>query len=200
MTKVDIWNKALAMLPHDRRVMAENDGSTEALRCADAWDDARLAVIAAANWGFLTVAMPVCNGVPCDGRGFRYPRPDDAVRVIGLYNRRGRKQRAVAVQGAFYSPCPAGSIRYIPDSKDYDDWPAWFLDAVVAELASRIAGTITGSMQQASLLQQTAQLKLATARDRDAREIRHDGLDPDYIAHVRNREYWGEPFHAHHIE
>lgn len=187
MTKIDIWNKALAMLPHDRRVTAEDDGSTEALRCADAWDDARKAVICAANWGFLTTIMPVCKGSMCGSIGYRYPRPHDAVKIIGLWGLNGRKQKTIAAKGAFFSQCPAGSIRFISDSDDYDSWPNWFLDAVVAELAYRISGPITGSIQQTNLLQQKATLAIITAKDRDAKEIRHDGMDPDYISNSRNR-------------
>lgn len=189
MTKVDIWNKALAMLPHDRRVTADDDGSTEALRCADAWDDARKSVICAAHWGFLVKATPVCKGSCMSGQPYKYfyPRPVGAVRLVGIFDQNGRRARANAYNGGLLSDCAAGSIRYIPDSEDYDEWPQYFLNAVVATLAAKIAGNITGSNNTTAEMEGKAAVYLNDAKHLDASELMNGGKDPDWIAKARNR-------------
>ena len=58
MTKLDIWNAALALLPHDRRVEDENEDTTEALRCRTHYDSARRHVLVSHEWGFLAMSAP----------------------------------------------------------------------------------------------------------------------------------------------
>lgn len=188
MTKLDIWNMALACLPHDRRITAEDDGSTEAMRCSDAWDLARLSVITSTNWGFLTREDSLCCGHRHHNRLFFFPRPASAVKVIGLYDRDGRKVRAHALNGGLSSDERVCSIRYLEDNEDYDSWPPWFLEAVVRELAYRIAGTVTGSLQHSSVHQQNAAIALAKAQKADSSEIRHDGTNGKTFFRARNME------------
>lgn len=192
MTVLDIWNAALAMLPHDRRIADINEDSTEALRCRDAWDGARKAVITAAEWGCLTRSQAVCGG--CFAHSpmgmYEYPRPVGALRVIGLFDYKGRKLQAQAIDGKLVSRYHASFIKYIPDNEDTESWSSWFTDAVIAELAARIASTITGSMQQTKVLEQKAMVMLSTAKQIDAQEISYGGTDGRTYARARTGDHF----------
>ena len=187
MTVLDIWNAALAMLPHDRRINSIEENSTEALRMRDAWDSARQYVIASAEWGWLVEQDVVCPSQAHSPIGmYQYPRPMGAIRVLGLFDNRGRRIQAQSVDGMLLSRYQASSVRYIRDNTDVEMWPSWFTDAVVTELASRVAGSITGSMQQAKVLEAKAMLMLEKAKQIDAQEIAYSGTDGRTYARSRN--------------
>lgn len=179
MTKVDLWNKALALIPWDRPIQAETDDSTEALRCRQEYDGARRYVLSQHEWGFATRSVPLCSGCACEcvpGMYF-YPRPNGVVRVIGLYGPDGRRAKADSYNGGIVSPAPGGSVRFIPDLEDLEQWPAWAIDALASELAARIAGQMTGSVGTDNHLRALAVQYMSTARQMDSSEIRWSGTD-----------------------
>jgi hypothetical protein len=193
MTKLDIWNRALALLPHDRRVTEADDASqtpsTECLRCRDQWDAARVHCLTAHDWGWATRSMAYGpGGNSCaHGSGHVFARPPDALRVVGLFGEDGRRVRATVRDGMFRSDADAAEIRYIPDLDTDDDieaWPAWFSDAVCWELAKRLAPTILG-VQPNRTLADNAALSLAAARHIDAGEVAWSGTDGKTFARAR---------------
>lgn len=189
MTKLEIWNRALALLPHDRRVASEDEQSTEALRCRDQWDAARVHCLAAHDWGWATRSMAYGpGGNECaHGSGHVFARPPDALCVVGLFDRDGRRVRAAVRDGLFRSDADAVEIRYIPDLDTDDDieaWPAWFAEAVCRELATRLAPTILG-VQPNRHLTDSAMLALSEAKRIDAGEVAWSGTDGKTFARAR---------------
>lgn len=184
MTKLDIWNHALAALPHDRQVGAEGDGSLEEKRCAEVWDAARRAVLTAREWGWAVMSAPACCGASAVG-GFFAMRPPEALLVVGLFDRTGRRVAAEAINGGFRIQEPASEIRYIEDEEDPDVWPTAVQDAVVAEMAARLAPVMTDNPQRAMQLRQDAVARLEEAGRQDAQETAWSGGDPYRFVHAR---------------
>lgn len=184
MDKLAIWNKALALLPHDRRVAAENEGSLEAQRCAEHWDAARRAVLCAREWGWAMRSAPACCGASHYG-GFFAMRPPEALIVYGLYDRTGRRVSSDAIDGGFRIKEPAFEIRYAEDENDPDRWPFAVQDAVAAELAARIAPVLTDNPQRSMQLRQDAMARLEEAGRQDAMETSYGGSDPLVFVHAR---------------
>ena len=189
MTKLEIWNRALALLPHDRRVASEDEQSTEALRCRDQWDAARVHCLTAHDWGWATRSMAYGpGGNSCaHGSGHVFARPPDALRVVGLFGEDGRRVRARVRDGMFSSAAEAVEIRWIPDlgeKHDIEAWPPWFAEAVVWELARRIAPTITGAPPPTHVADGAA-LALSEAKRIDAAEVAWSGTDGRTFARAR---------------
>lgn len=189
MNKVDLWNKALALLPHDRRVEDGAEETIEAIRCRDHYDDARRRILAAHEWGWAVQATPCCTGSLAFHRPgpteYAWPRPDGVVRLVGLFGPDGRRVKAQSHGGFVFSDAPIASVRYIPDIEDLDEWPAWALDALAAELGQRIAPLITSNIAVERKLQAMAAERLAFAIRTDASEVRWNGTDGRTFARSR---------------
>lgn len=187
MDKYDLWNRALAIIPHDRRVSADRPDTTEHLRCADAWDAARRHVLASHEWGWATRAMGHAHGGAhgADAR-FTFARPPDALRVVGLFDRDGRRVRADTCAGFFRASSPVVELRYIPDLGDdtVETWPPWFAEAVAYDLARRISPTIKG-MSNSRQLETDARAALEEAKRIDASEVAWSGTDGKTFARAR---------------
>lgn len=190
MTKLDIWNRALAMLPHDRRVLSETEETTEALRCRDAWQASRDYLLATHDWGWATRAQFHVHGAAeaCEGGGrvWVFGRPPGALRVVGVFDGDGRRMRVSVANGVFRAERPAAEVRYIPvmDDSTIPTWPAWFCEAVAADLAIRIAGTILGKAAPRHL-ESMATKALGEAVRIDAGEVAWSGTDGRTIARAR---------------
>lgn len=187
MTALDVWNAALALLPHDRRVASADEESVEAMRCREHWDAARRHVLGAREWGWLVRETPPCASSICFGPGGGVvERPADALRVLGLYDRAGNRIGADAVDGGLRPRSPyVAALRYLPDSENPDEWPAVARDAVVAELAARICPVLTDNERRSAELRSIAADRLSEAGRQDAQETATDGDDPLAFVHAR---------------
>ncbi|HOR98901.1 MAG TPA: hypothetical protein PLZ74_11070 [Kiritimatiellia bacterium] len=182
MTKLEIWNGALAQLPHDRTVASLTETSTEALRCAQEWEAARVKVLCAHEWGFLRMSVPVCAGVWCGEVGgmlYAYPRPTSALRILGLFDAEGRKVRAEVVNGLLVSPEPTASVRFLYDEADPEVWPSLVQRAVLMELAARLCPVITMNMVNTRVLMERAKMALDDAMLADSSEVEYSGTAGD---------------------
>lgn len=184
MTTLEIWNAALALLPHDRTVEAEDEDSTEALRCRQHWDAARRAVLAAHDWGFLVRELPVCASQRQCGR-YDYPRPTHCLRVLGLFDENGRRVEAEAVNGVFRTREPAAAIRFLADETRPERMPSIVQDAIESELAARLAPVVTGNRIRARDLAEAARAALDAARALDAAETACHGTAGDTFLAAR---------------
>lgn len=186
MTILDIWNGALSLLPHDRRIANIHEDSTEALRCRDAWDRVRQQLIAKHEWGWLTHSTPHTNGAHCnDSAGmYRYPYPNNAVRVLGLFDSNGKRVKADVVNHAIVSQSPSGSIRYLPDETNPDRYPVWFADALISLLAEHLAPLFHGASNN-SRLKILAQTQISEAIRIDSSEVQWSGTDGKTFAKAR---------------
>lgn len=188
MTKLQIWNGALAQLPHDRTVASEDDTSTEALRCSQEWEAARTKVLSAHEWGFLRMSVPVCAGDYCGDVGnalYAYPRPMSAMRILGLYDDEGRKVRAEVVNGMLVSPEPRASLRFLYDEADPERWPTLVQRAVLMELAARLCPVVTMNLQNTRALMERAKMALDDAVMSDSSEVEYSGSAGDSYLKAR---------------
>lgn len=185
MEIIDIWNAALAMLPHDRRIKDINEESTEALRCRDVWDKVRHQLIAKHEWGWLTHSTPLIYGADCHVEGqYAYPRPHGVVRMIGLFDTDGRRAKATTLDHRIVSPINQGYVRYLPDCEDVSLMPPWFVLALTTALATEIAPTILGTQTPRRL----ADLNLSNTAEAikiDSSEIEWSGTDGKTFVHAR---------------
>lgn len=186
MTIVDIWNAALSMLPHDRRVQDATENTTEALRCRDVWDRVRHQLIAKHEWGWLTHTTPLLHGSLCDESGteYVYPRPVNAVRMIGLFDKDGRRVQATTIEHKIISNHPTGYVRYLPDCTDPNMMPPWFRIALTSAMAAELAPLMLGT-QTPRRITELNLLNTAEAIKIDASEIEWSGTDGRTFAHAR---------------
>lgn len=183
---VDIWNGALAMLPHDRRIESIDEDSTEALRMRDLWDRVRHQVITKHEWGWLTHATPMICGAHCNHatNAFSYPYPQGAIRVIGLFDKDGRRVKCDVANHTIFSPASTASIRYLPDCTDVEKYPVWFADALVTALAENAAPLFHGASNNSRLVAQS-NLRLSEAIRIDSSEAQWSGTDGRTFAKAR---------------
>ena len=186
-TTLDLWNAALALLPHDRTVASEDEDSTEALRCRQHYDGARRAVLAARDWNWLAEETPACchPHFTVAGAGYLVERPAGVLRVIGLVDGMGRRIRARAANGGLVALEPAAAVRYLRDEEDPEQWPRAVADAVAAELAARLCPVLTDNPARTAELQRLATARLEEAGMQDAQETAYGGGDPLRFAHAR---------------
>lgn len=184
MTKLDLFNLALALIPHDIRVTDEDEETTEAIRCREHWDAARKSVLTAREWGWLVRETPACCGTVLGG-GWMYDTPQDALLVLGLCAPDGRRIRADAVNGALRALEPYAAVRYLPDEPDPDAWPFAVQEAIVAEVAARICPVLTDNPTRSAQLRQEAVAKLEEAGRQDAQQTSFGGSDPLVFINAR---------------
>lgn len=184
MTKLDIWNAALALLPHDIAIKQEDEATTEAIRCRQHYDAARKAVLTAREWGWLVRETPSCCGAALGG-AWLHERPADALLVLGLCAPDGRRVKADAVNGGLRSMEPYAAVRYLVDEETPDEWPFAVQEAVVAELAARICPVLTDNPKRSMQLRQEAIAKLEEAGRQDAQQTAYGGGDPLKFIHAR---------------
>ena len=184
MTKLDIWNAALALLPHDIAIKWEDEVTTEAIRCRQHYDSARKSVLTAREWGWLVRETPSCCGAALGGAWF-HERPADALLVLGLCAPDGRRVKADAVNGGLRSMEPYAAVRYLADDENPDEWPFAVQEAVIAELAARICPVLTDNPQRSMQLRQEAIAKLEEAGRQDAQQTAYGGGDPLKFVHAR---------------
>jgi hypothetical protein len=190
MTTLDIFNKALAAIGRTRFLSSTASTFVEGVHCRAEWDGARQAVLSAHEWGWLAVQLPMCNGSECvcEATGqpaYNYPRPPDALRIAAVMDAEGGRVKWQAVNGVIQSPVEAVAIRYIPDSDDPTGWPSAIVDAVVYELAARIAIPLTRDGQLAKAMKQGSLLYLGTAVSRDSSEVKYGGDTENRYAKAR---------------
>lgn len=184
MTVLEIWNRALALLPHDIAVASTEEDTTEAARCRQHYEAARKSVLTAREWGWLVRETPSCCGAALGG-AWIHERPADALLVLGLCAPDGRRIKADAVNGGLRAMEPVAACRYLADEEDPDAWPFAVQEAVVAELAARICPVLTDNPVRSQQLRAEAVAKLEEAGRQDAMETAYGGGDPLRFVHAR---------------
>lgn len=188
MTKLDLWNFALAQIPHDKRVLAEDEQSIEAERCRMFWDVSRVKVLSIHNWTFATRRVDCAAGlhVTALGHSFTYPRPSDALKVIGIFDARGRQINCSGYNGMLYADEAFARLKYIVDIEEPSDMPLLVQIAIGWDLAVQIAPLITGGGVRIRQIAQQAQNALADAKLTDTESVQGGGQPDTHYADARN--------------
>lgn len=176
MTETDVCNLALGSIGHDRTIASLTEGTAESVRCALFLPRARLAVLGAHDWGFLTREDPAVLGkLAQDGRRYMYARPFESLRICGMTDTQGEPVKFVYVNGMLLSECAEVVISYTLDNDDPEAWPEKVLDAVAWALAMRLAGPMTGKLEKIQMARQMAITSLLDAKAADCNETRDRG-------------------------
>jgi hypothetical protein len=180
MTKLEIFNRALAEIGHDRTIPAIDSTMTENQRCLLAWDGARIAVLTAAEWNWLVAETALTDGAICeDDEGhlgdYFWNRPADYLRLLAVVGEDSRRVDWSTANGLIYSKAPAVKMRYLPDSEDPEDWPQQIADAVTYELAARISLPMSASGKTMVAMKQLSAASIAQAMSHDSAEMRRAG-------------------------
>lgn len=193
MEKLDIFNKALGMIGHDRAIADGDTTSAEYLRCEREWDGARLSVLTASDdgWNWLVMETPLIQGAETSDAEsnlyeWSYDRPDDAIRLLGVLDGFNRRVDYRIANGVIYTDKDEVKFRYMADNEDPDDWPPPLQEAITSELASRIALPMTSNPKMVQAMKQLALAALAEALKQDAKEMRRGGTAGTRYADSRN--------------
>lgn len=181
--QIKVVNAALQMLGANR--IAALDASTkEAREAAEAWDDARDALLRGHPWNFAMTRRQVAASAvaPPFGYGLAYPLPADCLRV---YDVPGLSWKAWTVEsGDEYGaplallvnvePAPNAStalnIRYIRRRDNVETWDVLARRALACELAMRLGETLTASNSKIEAAAAMRQDALREARRTNAIE------------------------------
>lgn len=191
MTITDIFNRALAMIGHDRYITAGVTTSTEYVRCNLEWDGARLAILSAHDWNWLAQETPLMQGAESlddytNSPEYVYDRPDGIIRLIGIYDGNNRRVTHRTANGNIYAALDEVKFRYLIDNEVPDEWPSHVVDAVCAELAARIGLAMSANGKVVQAMKQLQGIELAKAIEHDAGEQNRAGSAGDkYVASRR---------------
>lgn len=194
MTTIDIFNRALAMIGHDRFVTEADETSatpsTEYVRCNLEWDGARRAILSAHPWNSLVLETPLMEGAESlddytRKLEYRYDRPNDVLRLVAVLDGNERRVDYRTANGQIHATADEVKFRYVPDEEDPDEWPQFVVDAVVAELAARISLAMTASGKTAQAMKGFQTNYLAMAIEQDSHEVNRAGTAGDKYVQSR---------------
>lgn len=186
MNVIDIFNRALGLIGHDREIPSDDDQSstptTEYVRCSREWDGSRISVLAAHPWTFLTEETPITVGAittadVSNELEYEYERPTDQIRLLAVKDPRNRKIEYRVSGGRIFCKCPEIKIEYLLDSTDPDEWPPYIADAVAAELSSRITLAMTANPKMVEAVKLLAAKYLSDAKLIDSSEKETSGSE-----------------------
>ena len=184
VTDIDICNRALALLGHDRTISSLADGSAEAARCALFYPAAKLNVLAAQAWEFAIRQIAVEGGAAAS-------LPEDCARLVSISDDAGGAISAVR-SGRSVTPARDGTLRYVSSATPVGDMPHLVVEAIVAELAFQLYGPMLGNpsgepqMAAQKGLSALAQAKIQAAWDAELAEHSFAGApaDADSVARL----------------
>jgi len=154
------------------------------LRCRDNYELARLRILMARNWRFAVrettlhfcSTLPDCRDEKLTGTRWAYIKPSNALKITGVFDTRGRQLRCEGVNGRLVTREPAAFVRFVADVDDLEDWPAYVFEALVRDLAWRIAPLIQGGARATmERILPLADRALAEAISADVEPMSHDG-------------------------
>lgn len=185
MTKIEICNRALAVLGHDRMIedfdgMTDgqyNDQSTEALRCRQFFNAALEDCLSEHNWDFAAVERTM-GASACDGRGWvRIPLIHDAVRICTVVNECGKPLETRRTRDCMYVRSDGRQIviRYVSRDVEISELPHKFTEALVYKLAALLAGPMFGDDRKTQNFMTLAAQKLSDAVTKETDETAFRG-------------------------
>jgi len=172
-TQLEIVNAALVALGGTGRLAALDSSDPQGEKALSVYDIARDGILSCHWWDFAMRRAQIAAeaDAPVFGWKYAYLLPDDCLRVYRL-NQAPRERKAWEVEGGRLLSDEPGPIdlRYLARLEDESAWPAFFTDAFVAELASRLALAVANTNTIATAAAQTAQRRLADAKWQDAQQ------------------------------
>lgn len=150
MTKLEICNRALGVIGHDRTIAAYGEQTTEGKRCGQFYPAALRNVLGAYNWDFASreTSVELTDGAAS------WTIPADCVKIVAVRDADGKTVQAVRA-GASLRIWGGGEnaiVRYISDGDPTGTtveaaMPHLVVEAVVYELAALLFGPMIGNVQ-----------------------------------------------------
>lgn len=198
-TKVEICNMALSSLGSKQTIQdIDADTSTEARTCRLHYDQALLTLLESAPWSFCTktaTSAVIANGP--DDWTYMYAWPDAAVKIIEIINSYGSrstyplkfKKTIYGGQKVLLTDTESPTWRYVYLNTDPTTYTGAFTDALIAQLAARVAMPLTRKDSLRDRAMKDYLRLQAAASSSDANEAT-DNIEPDYTAEwLSDREY-----------
>lgn len=185
-TKLDIFNRALAELGHNRTLTSTTSTTDiEAVRLSLAWDGAYKHVLAAHDWNWLVAETALTDGAECTEDGahlgwYYWSRPQDYLRILAVVDARNKRVDYDVADQMVFAQVDSIRFRYLPDSPDPADWPHQIVEAVVYELAARVALPMSANGKAMTALKQLSAYAVSQAIFHDAAESRRGGTHDKY--------------------
>jgi len=149
MTPTDIVNLALDVLK-EAPITSIDEGRPIAMWCKRNFAVTRDSLLEEADWNFALkrVKLPASVTAPAFGWDYQYTLPADCLRVIALTEGGYPEGSPVPyeVEGNYILTNQSGPlpVRYVARVENYDAYPATFINALSAKLATRAAHWVTG--------------------------------------------------------
>lgn len=146
MTEIELCNRALAVIGHDRQITALTDGSTEAARCAQFCPAAIRNVLSAYNWNFASAEAIVT----LDENPKIYTPPAGFLKLVSIRDVDGHALSALRSAGTlqiFGGGAETAIVRYVSAETSIAAFPHLVAEAVVYELAAMLFGPMVGNVQ-----------------------------------------------------
>lgn len=171
-TKVSISNQALVKCGANT-ISSFTDGSHEANTCSTMYENVKNGLLYYTFWNFAVTkkALNKLVETPTDASyTFVHSLPGDVVRVKGMIDKNGYAIVDYSIENnKVYSNTEVLNIEYV-QKLDEDDFPVFFIEALIAKLSAEINESITGVGSLTRRLTEEFQLKLRASRIADGQE------------------------------
>lgn len=171
-SKFDICNRALRRLDSAKTIEAFDEGTVESEASGQFYDACRRELLEVHPWKFAATRGELSQTTAVDGWTYAYTLPVTFLRLIEIASNkyfRGsanfdyqRDGRLILTDSQYCW------LRYVYDFETTIYFPTKFEEALVARLASRLAGPLKRSRTQAQELLEESEVLLAEAKSDDA--------------------------------
>ncbi len=154
-SKIDVYNMALSHIGSTETVADDMERSVERITCSRFWDTCRDALFSYKDveWKFATATVALASiGTPPDGWGYQYRYPNDCINALEILNGYSRSTpealrvpfevRYEANGRVIVCDMESAVLRYTKRVEEVERWPAYFVEAMAARLASFIAAPL----------------------------------------------------------
>lgn len=185
-TKFNICSMTLTLLGCEP-ISSFDDATTEAKLCKQNYDLFKRSLLAAYPWKFATrqEILGRLAEKPLFGFKYIYQLPNDWCRILSMNSESSsRSVEYKIMRGKIYSDAESliAKFVYVVDEQDL---PAYFVEVLVAKMASEFCIALTESASKAELFEKRFQLKFAQARNLDAQQDTCNAFADESLAEVR---------------
>ena len=172
LTKFDICSQALIKCGADT-ISSFSDGTHEANVCSVMYNTTKKSLLYYTFWNFanLKVQLNRLSETPTDAKFlYAYSLPGDVIRIRSVFDENGHADYTYKKEGQkIFSNNDTAFVEYVQEM-DETTMPSFFVEALVAKVATEINEAITASGSLTQRLASDFQQKLRAARIADGQE------------------------------
>jgi hypothetical protein len=187
-SKIDVYNMALSNIGSSETVADELERSPERVTCSRFWDTCRDALLSYKDveWKFATTTVALADlGTPPEGWGFRYRYPNDCINALEIMSGYARATpeefkpkfdiQYEANGRVILCDIEDAVLKYTKRVEEAERWPAYFVEAMAARLASFIAAPLKKDLSTRNDMIQLAEQLIQVAIAASLNEGQPDG-------------------------